>query len=148
MARTSAGQRRSSYSDLPTRRRTLSSRASQRNSSSCARHHRLHRPANPAPLQIAHAFPPRLSAHHGPSMRHCAPQRQRGVADRCWTRQAKYMIRLVSLSLRDSRLYECIGSRCSRSRFCPLALEATVRGCGNRCSSLTIACPRCPSTSI
>lgn len=91
--RTSTGPRRSSYSDLPTHRRTHNSRASQRNSSSCAWHPRPHRPANPDPLQIAHAFPLRLSAHHGPSMHHCAPQRQCGVADRCWTRQAKYFIR-------------------------------------------------------
>ena len=57
-------------------------------------------------------------------------------------------IRLLSLSLRDSRLYERMCSRCSRLRYYPLALEVTVRGCENRCSSPTIACPRCPSTSI
>jgi hypothetical protein len=37
-------------------------------------------------------------------------------------------------------MYVC--SRCSHSQYYLLTREATVRDCGNRCSSLTTVCPR------
>jgi hypothetical protein len=87
--KTSAAQRRSSCSDSSTHRRTPSSRASPRNSSSYAMRHRRHRPANPGPQIAHHTNHLRPSAHYGRLMHHC------GGTDRYWTPRAKYVIPLV-----------------------------------------------------